>query len=91
MGRSGVVPKRVSLSIPEDVQEAPRHPDYLGLPRGTSQSKVLENLLLIGWRTVKRQRAEAQELALYAAYEKDPERVAASTSIQRMTLRSGVV
>ena len=91
MRKGSSVGKRVSLGIPEEVQQAPRHPDYLGLPQGTSQSKVLESLLLIGWRTVQRERAEAQELALYAAYEKDPERSAASTAVQRMTLRSGVV
>ncbi len=81
----------MSLRIPEDVQDAHRHPEYLGLPRRASKAKVYAELLLRGWRDLLEERRAQAELAVYAAYEHDPERRAAAEAIERMSLRGGVV
>lgn len=82
---------RTTLTIPDSVREAPRHPDYLGLPENASKARVYQEVLMRGWLAILAERREREELALYAAYEADPERRAAARDIQDMTLRSGVV
>ena len=93
MGKGGPsdTAERTTLSIPPAVREAPRHPEYLGLPRNASKARVFQELLTRAWAATLAERSAREELALYAAYEADPERRTAARDIQDMTLRSGVV
>lgn len=91
MRKSSPTIGRTTLSIPGPVQEAPRHPEYLGLPKNTSKAKIFQALLARGWSSVLAEQRAKAELEIYAAYEQDPERRAAAKELQEMTLRSGVV
>ncbi len=85
------IAERTSVRIPDELHEAYRHPEYVGLSRRASKSKVLERILLKGWRSFQEERLARAELAVYEAYARDPEAAAAGVAMQRMTLRSGVV
>lgn len=83
---------RVSISVPEDIQvEAPRHPEVVGLPKGSSRAKVIEKLVLRGWSSYLQENAERAQLELYRAYEEDAERRAVARADQEELLRSTVV
>ncbi len=83
---------RVSIAISEPIrQEAPRHPELVGLPRGTSRSRVFERLLELGWDAVLRARREREQLSLYVAYAQDAEQQAVARADDDEIRRSGVV
>lgn len=83
---------RVSISVPEEIQvAAPKRPELVGLPKGSSRAKVLEKLVQRGWSACLQEDAERAQLELYRAYEQDPERAAVARADQEELLRNAVV
>lgn len=80
---------RVSLSVPADIRdEAPKHPELVGLPSGSSQAKVLERVLQRGWQAIQQDMRDRRQLDLYAAYARDPERQEVARADQQEQVRS---
>lgn len=83
---------RVSVAVPDEIRrEAPKRPELLGLPAGSSRSKVLERLIELGWNAVRRERQEKEQLSLYAAYAQDLEQRAVASADQQEIIRGSVV
>lgn len=80
---------RVSLAVPSEIRnEAPRHPELVGLPSGSSRAKVFEQLLLRGWQAVRQDQRDRRQLELYEAYARDPERKEVARADQQEQVRS---
>jgi len=91
LGRTHTV-GRVSIAVPEEILvAAPKHPELVGLPKGSSRAKIMERLLARGWRSFLQEDAERAQLELYRAYERDPERRAVARADQEELLRSRVI
>ena len=95
MGRAQRQPTtvgRISLSVPPEIQrEAPKHPELVGLAKDASRSKVLEQLIRLGWGAVLQAKRDREQLAAYAAYESDPERQAVARADHEQLVRGGVL
>lgn len=92
MGRGERTTARVSVAVPDVIRQvAPKHPDLVGLPKGSSRAKVYERLLELGWEAALRARREQEQLTVYAAYEQDAERQAVARADHESILRGRVV
>ena len=83
--------ERASVPIPRAVAEAPRRPERVGLPKGTSAAQVYSRVMEIGWRYVLESEIGRDELTAYAAYAKEPEAREAVLALQRAALKGGVL
>lgn len=88
MGKGGAVADRVPVSIPAEARALSKRPEALGLPRGSSQSKVYNELLRRAAVQVTQDERSKRRRAIYAEYEKDPERQAAITILASEALQA---
>lgn len=83
---------RVSVAVPLEIQmQAPKHPELVGLTKGASRAKVLEQLIRLGWSAALLAKRDREQLAAYAAYEADPERRAVARADHEQLVRGGVL
>ena len=80
---------RVSVPVPDEVAEAPAHPELVGLPRGASAAQVYARLLAVGWRHLLDEEREREELVAYAAYAHDPDARESILALQREAFKGG--
>jgi len=97
MGRgrrgSALVSKRVSVTLPPEIVDAPRQLDAIGLlPRGTSASKAYEHIMSVGWNKIMSDVKERAELEAYAAaLGEDTEHEATVLALQRLAQKAGIL
>lgn len=92
MGRGArSVVSRVSVPVrDEQVVEAVKHPEQIGLPKGTSAARVLEYAATVGVARTRQEAREREELAVFAAYARDPDAEASVVALQEAAIEGRV-
>lgn len=83
---------RVSVPVRDpQVAEAVRHPERIGLPRGTSAAQVLAHAAKVGVVHARQELREREELAAFAAYARDPDAEGSVIALQEAAVRGRVL
>lgn len=86
--REPLLAPRVSVPVrDEQLAEAVRHPEQLGLPKGTSAAQVLAYVAKVGITHTRQAARERAELAAFAAYAGDPDAEASVLALQEAAVR----
>lgn len=90
--RGSAVAKRVSLTIPARVVEAPRRLVDMGvLPEGVSAKRSYEHLLAVGWDKIESDVRERIELEAYAAAaSQEPSRLDEVKELFELARKAGI-